>query len=120
MQKRLETVKRELNLDWGELAARLGISRSMLDQTRKSKRSFGPKIMRRLIQAEIEAGLAQSSPPPGVHPETKAAPEARRQEGLGEKVTSMRLYIEEEFSSLHATLVDMKRDIEELKKGGKK
>ena len=118
VKKRLETLKRELSLDWGELATRLGISRSMLDQTRKSKRSFGPQIMRRLIQTEIEAGLTPPRPLKRVPPAAKADPEARHQMDLGENVSSMRLYIEEEFNWLHTTLEGMKRDIEKLKKGG--
>lgn len=47
-----------MHLGWGELADKLGISRSMLDQTRSGVKIFGPKTMRALVDAEIEAGIA--------------------------------------------------------------
>lgn len=57
MKERLERLKRVLSLEWGELADHLDISRSMLDHVRNGRRDFGPKAMRRLEQAEIEAGI---------------------------------------------------------------
>lgn len=57
MKARLETLKRVLCLEWGELAESLGISRAMLDHVRTGRRSFGPKAIRRLEQAETDAGI---------------------------------------------------------------
>ena len=46
-------------MEWGELAKHLNLSRSMLDQVRKGRRHFGPKAMRRILEAEADVGLAQ-------------------------------------------------------------
>ena len=46
-------------MEWGELAAHLGISRSMLDQVRKGTRNPGPKLVRRIEAAESAAGISR-------------------------------------------------------------
>lgn len=57
MKERLKRLKDALSLEWGELAAKLDISRSMLDHVRNGLRTFGPKTVRRLELAEREAGI---------------------------------------------------------------
>lgn len=57
MQERLETLRQKLFFQWGELAAHLGISRSMLDMVRKGRRQPGVHLLRRIEAAEVEAGL---------------------------------------------------------------
>lgn len=57
MQVRLQKLKTALHVEWGELAQRLGVSRSLVDQARKNTRQFGPKTMRRLMDVERQAGI---------------------------------------------------------------
>ena len=72
MDKRLQILRETLRLQWGELAQRMRISRSMLDQVRAGKRALSYKAIRRLEQVEIEAGvlsmpLKTESPPLTLH-----------------------------------------------------
>jgi transcriptional regulator with XRE-family HTH domain len=59
---RLQKLRKELHLQWGELAEKLGVSRSMLDQVRKGVRNFGPKTERKLHDLEVDAGIAKVKP----------------------------------------------------------
>jgi hypothetical protein len=59
---RLDDLKAKLCLNWGELAAHLSISRSMLDFLRTGHRDPSAKTMRRLIEAEREAGIVTLEP----------------------------------------------------------
>jgi transcriptional regulator with XRE-family HTH domain len=56
-----------LRLEWGELAARLGMSRAMLDFLRKGQRKPSFRTLDSIEAAEREAGL---TPPPAVVRET--------------------------------------------------
>jgi hypothetical protein len=42
---------------WGELAKIIGISRAMLDFLRNGSKAAGPKVLRRIVDAERAAGL---------------------------------------------------------------
>lgn len=44
-------------MEWGELATHLSLSRSMLDFVRNGHRKPSFKVLRRIEQAEIEAGI---------------------------------------------------------------
>ena len=57
MPHRLENLRKALTLNWGELAAKLEISRAMLDFIRTGARNPSPRVLRKIEQAEIEAGL---------------------------------------------------------------
>ena len=62
-----------MRLEWGELATRLGLSRSMLDMVRKGQRNLSFKALDRLEQAELEAGIFPPQPasePPRSEPGT--------------------------------------------------
>ena len=51
-------------MEWGELAIHLGLSRSMLDFARKGQRNLSFKALRRLEEAEREAGIVLSQSVP--------------------------------------------------------
>jgi transcriptional regulator with XRE-family HTH domain len=71
-ESRLERVKKAASLQWGQLAERLGVSRSMLDQARKGIARFGPNPERALIQMEQSLGLTDwHAPAPEWNPQTK-------------------------------------------------
>ena len=61
MKERLQILKEKNRFQWGELAHHLGISRSMLDQLRKGTRHPGPKLIRIIEAAEVEAGIVNST-----------------------------------------------------------
>lgn len=61
LAKRLEALKDHYLVTYGDLADIIGIARSMLDFLRFEKKDAGPKVMRKIIEAERAAGLA---PPP--------------------------------------------------------
>lgn len=63
MRDRLQALKEKLHLEWGELADRLEISRSMIDQMRGGSRSAGPKLERRIVDLEIQAGIVEAPTP---------------------------------------------------------
>ena len=52
MAARLEALRMKLGLDYGQLANRLGISRSMLGFLRTGTKPASPKIMRRISDIE--------------------------------------------------------------------
>jgi transcriptional regulator with XRE-family HTH domain len=60
MNERLQKLKEALRMDWGELAAHLRMSRSMLDFARKGQRNLSFKAVRRLEELEREVGLIPS------------------------------------------------------------
>ena len=62
MLERLEKLRKALVLGWSELAERLEISRAMLDFVKTGKRNASPKLLRRIEQAEREAGIATETP----------------------------------------------------------
>lgn len=57
MNQRLQRLREVLKLEWGELATHLGMSRAMLDFVRNGQRNLGFPALRRLEQAEKEAGI---------------------------------------------------------------
>lgn len=54
---RLEALRQHHLLTWGELAKKIGISRSMLDFLKSGEKAPGPKVMRLIVEAEREAGI---------------------------------------------------------------
>ena len=56
MNKRLETLRYSLGLEWGELAARLGISRAMIGFIRNGKRKPSAALLLRISELEQQAG----------------------------------------------------------------
>jgi transcriptional regulator with XRE-family HTH domain len=52
ISERLETLRKSLNLNYGELAEALDLSRSMLDFIRSGKRKPSPKILRKMEELE--------------------------------------------------------------------
>lgn len=52
MNNRLEIIRKQRSLEWGELAVLLGISRSMLNQIRSGNRHPSPKLLRKIQEAE--------------------------------------------------------------------
>ena len=63
---RLEKLREVKTLQWGELCDLLGIKRSMLHYLRKGERNLSFKALRRLEQAEREAGILPPAPPPQI------------------------------------------------------
>jgi transcriptional regulator with XRE-family HTH domain len=63
MNARLQRLREVLRLEWGELAERLGLSRSMLDFVRKGQRNLSFKALSRLEDVERCAGF---TPPPPI------------------------------------------------------
>ena len=61
MDERLQLLRETLRLTWGDLAQRLGLSRSMMDQVRKGQRNLSFPALSRLEEVERSAGIA---PPP--------------------------------------------------------
>jgi hypothetical protein len=78
-------------MEWGELATHLGLSRAMLDFARKGQRNLSFKAIRRLEDAERDAGIlppASIISPPESRPETgsiKNITISRKGEGKGEE-----------------------------------
>jgi|GEM_PF-5690663 len=58
MLKRLENLKKAKTFSWGELCNLLEISRTMLHYIKTGERELSAKALRRLAQAEKEAGIA--------------------------------------------------------------
>lgn len=65
MNDRLQKLKKSLSIQWGEMANRLGVSRSMIDQIRKGTRMPGPRLERRIRELEQDAGIAPKFPTHG-------------------------------------------------------
>ena len=55
---RLEALREELCITWRELADKLGCSRSAIYMIKSGERNPGPKTLRKILAAEVEAGLA--------------------------------------------------------------
>jgi len=56
MDRRLETLRYSLGLEWGELATRLGISRAMIGFIRNGKRKPSAALLMRISELEQQAG----------------------------------------------------------------
>ena len=56
MNKRLETLRYSLGLEWGELAERLKISRAMIGFIRNGKRKPSAALLLRISELEQQAG----------------------------------------------------------------
>ena len=63
MNQRLDKLRETLTVSWAELQTRLGCSESMLYFMRKGDRNPSPKLLRRIMELETEAGLSPPSPP---------------------------------------------------------
>ena len=57
--ERLSVLKAELCLTWVELAEKIGCKQSMMSMMKSGERSPGPKLLRKILAAEVEAGLAR-------------------------------------------------------------
>jgi len=68
---RLQTLRFALRLEWGELANRLDMSRSMLDFVRKGQRNLSFGALHRLEELERSAGLLNGPVPTGVAMESQ-------------------------------------------------
>ena len=55
MNKRLETLRYSLGLEWGELAEKLGISRAMIGFIRNGKRKPSAALLLRISELEQKA-----------------------------------------------------------------
>jgi transcriptional regulator with XRE-family HTH domain len=64
--ERLERLRVERQLTWSEVAARIGISVSMIHQVKRGDCNLGPKALFRLGSAEREAGLKLIDAPSAV------------------------------------------------------
>ena len=56
MNKRLETLRYSLGMEWGELAERLQISRAMIGFIRNGKRKASAALLLRISELEQQAG----------------------------------------------------------------
>lgn len=59
MLKRLENLKKAKTFSWGELCKLLDISRTMLHYLKTGERELSAKALRRLSEAEREAGITK-------------------------------------------------------------
>ena len=57
--QRLDRLRVTLQLNWAEIAAKVGLSESMLYQVKAGKKNLSDKAVYRLEQAEREAGLLE-------------------------------------------------------------
>jgi transcriptional regulator with XRE-family HTH domain len=57
MDERLQKLRAALRMEWGQLAAHLGMSRAMLDFVRKGQRNLSFPALARLEEAERSAGI---------------------------------------------------------------
>ena len=73
MNDRLRTLRFALRLEWGELAKRLDMSRSMLDFVRKGQRNLSFGALHRLEDLERSVGLLKDPVPTGVAMESQGA-----------------------------------------------
>ncbi len=73
MNDRLRTLRFALRLEWGELAKRLDMSRSMLDFGRKGQRNLSFGALHRLEDLERSVGLLKGPVPTGVAMESQGA-----------------------------------------------
>jgi transcriptional regulator with XRE-family HTH domain len=105
---RLEGLKESLTLTWGELSKRLQISRAMLDFMRTGDRHPSPKMLRRIMELETEAGLTHPVPSPMMVRESQA--------DYSHSVDSKHLHITElkrQVAVIERQLAELKRTIEE-------
>jgi transcriptional regulator with XRE-family HTH domain len=63
LKTRLEHLREALTLTWTELQERLGVGESMLYFMRTGARNPSPKVLRRITELEVEAGIATPRPP---------------------------------------------------------
>ena len=56
MDERLNNLKDSLGVDWGHLAERLGISRSMLGFIRRGNKKPSKRLLIRIMELEASAG----------------------------------------------------------------
>ena len=58
IEERLERLRAAQVTSWSELCKTLGIGATMLHYLRSGARNPSPKLMRRIVELEIEAGIA--------------------------------------------------------------
>lgn len=105
-----------MRLEWGELATRLGLSRSMLDMVRKGQRNLSFKALDRLEQAERDAGILPS--PPAAHapvsaPETSSMKKHKISEKGEGKGGGERERLLTAIGKIEAGLAEMRKILEE-------
>jgi transcriptional regulator with XRE-family HTH domain len=82
-------------LTWNELQERLGVSESMLYFMRTGARNPSPKMLRRIMELETEAGISQPVPSPMMVRETPGVYSVTR-------------------PAKHLNIVDLKHDLEQI------
>ena len=95
VRDRLEKLRSTLLLTWTELQERLGVSESMLYFMRTGDRHPSPKMLRRIVELETEAGLTQPVPSPMMVRETPGVYSVTR-------------------PTNHLNIVDLKHDLEQI------
>ncbi len=91
MNARLETLREKMTCSWGELQKALGVSESTLYFLRKGARNPSPKLLRRMIALEHQAGIA-----PAVFPGAgvREHPGEYRVENTGKEVNKLEAFQE--------------------------
>lgn len=105
-----------MRLEWGELATRLGLSRSMLDMVRKGQRNLSFKALFRLEEAERKAGIlppVTAILPPGTAPETSSMKKHKISEKGGGKGGGERERLLTAIGKIEAGLAEMRKILEE-------
>jgi len=119
--ERLEALRAALVLNWGELAAHLGISRAMLDFLRAGARRPSPKTLRLIAAAERAAGIAPAPAVPGVGKKKGGRVQVLEPPGAGPPrvLDSERLaQIEAACNQVKSELAEMKTMLHDLLAGG--
>ncbi|MBU4460037.1 MAG: hypothetical protein KJ579_05675 [Verrucomicrobia bacterium] len=108
----MEVLRAHHCVTWGELAGVLGISRSMLDFVRNGAREPGPKVLRKIIAAEIAAGLVPPAPSEAMAIASDVGV-LKADAPLGDRIENARL--ERKIDELTRIVEAMQKDVSELR-----
>ena len=95
MEDRLDKLRGLRFEGWKELAFTLGITVTMLHYLRTGERNPSPKLLRRIMELETEAGISQPVPSPMMVRETPGVYSVIR-------------------PTKHLNIVDLKHDLEQI------
>ena len=95
LPERLDALRSALVLNWREFYERLGISERTLHYIRTGARNPSPKLLRRIMELETEAGLTEPVPSPMMVRETPGVYSVTR-------------------PTKHLNIVDLKHDLEQI------